>query len=265
MNHGLSDEQRRAIGDELFACLRERRVVAPLTDRYAGITVDDAYAISLRMTQLRLDQGEKLVGKKIGVTSKVVQEKLNVHTPDFGFLTDAMHFRQGEDMPISKLLIQPRAEGEIAFVLEKKLSGPGVTEADVVAATAYVTPCFEIVDSRIEGWRIKYEDTVSDNASCGLFVVGDAKIAPSALDLPSVKMTVKKNGALLSEGYGRAALGSPLTCVAWLANTLGRYGIELLPGDVVLSGSLVPLEPVVAGDVMSLYAEGLGECSVRFT
>lgn len=261
----MSQEKRVAYGDELYACLRERRTVSPLTERWTDISVDDAYHVSLRMVERRLADGEKIVGKKIGVTSKVVQQMLNVHTPDFGFLTDAMHYRQGEDMPISSQLIQPRAEGEIAFVMAKDLSGPGVTEADVLAATAYVSPCFEIVDSRIANWKIKYQDTVSDNASCGLFVIGDAKVDPKTLDLPSVKMTVTKNGAFLSSGLGSAALGSPLTCVAWLANTLGQYGITLNAGDIVLSGSLVPLEPVVAGDVMSLHAEGLGECSVRFT
>ncbi len=261
----MSHDNRIAYGDELYTCLRERRTVAPLTDRWTDISIDDAYHVSLRMVERRLADGEKIVGKKIGVTSKVVQQMLNVHTPDFGFLTDAMHYRQGEDMPISKLLIQPRAEGEIAFVMARDLSGPGVTEADVLAATAYVSPCFEIVDSRIANWKIRYQDTVSDNASCGLFVIGDAKVDPKTIDLPSVKMTVTKNGAFLSEGLGSAALGSPLTCVAWLANTLGQYGITLNAGDIVLSGSLVPLEPVVAGDVMSLHAEGLGECSVRFT
>lgn len=261
----MTEALRNAHGDELFEALRDRRTLSPLTERWPEISVDDAYHVSLRMVKRRLEGGERIIGKKIGVTSKVVQEKLNVHTPDFGFLTDAMHYRSGQDMPISKLLIQPRAEGEIAFVLGKGLSGPGVTEQDVLDATEYVAPCFEIVDSRIEAWRIKYEDTVSDNASCGLFVIGEDRVDPRSVDLPSVHMVVQKNGKFLSEGYGRAALGSPLTCVAWLANTLGQYGITLDAGDIVLSGSLVPLEPVVAGDVMSLVAEGIGSCSVRFT
>ena len=253
------------LGDELYEALMARRTVAPLTSRGLGLDLDDAYRIQQRMIQRRTDAGETVIGKKIGVTSKVVQNMLGVHQPDFGFLTNLMHYKSGEDMPIGKLLIQPRAEGEIAFVLKKGLSGPGVTEADVLEATDYVSPCFEIVDSRIENWKIKIQDTVSDNASCGLFVIGDAKVDPKTLDLPGVKMTVTKNGKPLSEGFGSAALGSPLTCVAWLANTLGEFGITLDAGDIVLSGSLVPLEPVVPGDVMSLHAEGIGECSVRFT
>jgi 2-oxopent-4-enoate/cis-2-oxohex-4-enoate hydratase len=261
----MSAEKRDAFGDELYDALTNRKTLAPLTERWPEVTIADAYHVSLRMVRRRIEAGERIIGKKIGVTSKVVQEKLNVHQPDFGFLTNLMHYRTGEDMPIGKLLIQPRAEGEIAFVLKKGLSGPGVTEADVLEATDYVSPCFEIVDSRIENWRIKIQDTVSDNASCGLFVIGDAKVDPRTIDLPSAKMTVMKNGAFLSEGYGSAALGSPLTCVAWLANTLGEFGITLDAGDIVLSGSLVPLEPVVPGDEMSLSIEGIGSCSVRFT
>ncbi|MFO0692778.1 MAG: fumarylacetoacetate hydrolase family protein [Polyangiales bacterium] len=260
----MSEEKRIAYGDELYDAMRARRTVSPLTERWPEITTEDAYHVSLRMVQRRLADGERIVGKKIGVTSKVVQEKLNVFTPDFGFLTDRMEYQNGEDMPISRELIQPRAEGEIAFRLGKDLVGPGVTEADVLAATDHVMACFEIVDSRIAEWKIKYQDTVADNASCGLYVLGADKADPRKLDLPSVKMTVQKNGKFLSEGYGSAALGSPLTCVAWLANTLGQFGIKLEAGDVVLSGSLVPLEPVVGGDVMSLHCEGIGGCSVRF-
>jgi 2-oxopent-4-enoate/cis-2-oxohex-4-enoate hydratase len=168
-------------------------------------------------------------------------------------------------MPISEQLIQPRAEGEIAFKLAKDLNGPGITNADVLDATEYVMPCFEVVDSRIHDWRIKIQDTVADNASCGLFVLGDDRADPKGLDFPSLHMSVYKNGKLLSEGLGSAALDSPLSCVSWLANTLSDFGITLSSGDVVLSGSLVPLEPVVPGDEMHLEVRGIGTASVRFT
>jgi 2-oxopent-4-enoate/cis-2-oxohex-4-enoate hydratase len=168
-------------------------------------------------------------------------------------------------MPISEQLIQPRAEGEIAFMLRKDLNGPGVTNEDVLDATEYVTACFEVVDSRVHDWKVKIQDTVADNASCGLFVLGDERAEPDDLDFPNLKMRVYKNGQPLSEGLGSAALGSPLNCVSWLANTLSRFGITLNAGDVVLSGSLVPLEPVVAGDEMRLEVDGVGTASVRFT
>ncbi|MEM7436146.1 MAG: fumarylacetoacetate hydrolase family protein [Myxococcota bacterium] len=253
-------------GDQLYAALRARRTLAPLTERWPEITIEDAYHVSLRMVNRRIeDDGEKIIGKKIGVTSRAVQEMLGVFQPDFGYLTDKMVYPNGGAMPISEQLIQPRAEGEIAFKLDKDLRGPGVTNQDVVDATAYVMACFEVVDSRVHDWNVKIQDTVADNASCGLFVLGDEHADPGLLDFPSLKMRVYKNGEPLSEGVGAAALDSPLNCVSWLANTLSEFGITLNAGDVVLSGSLVPLEPVVAGDEMNLEVEGVGTAAVRFT
>ena len=251
-------------GDALYAALRERRTVEPLTTREPGLTIDDAYQISRHVLARRLRDGEQVVGKKIGVTSKVVQVALGVHQPDFGFLTDVTAFEDGAELPISTRLIAPRAEGEIAFVLERELAGPGVTAADVLAATAYVKPCFEIVDSRIADWKIKIQDTIADNASSGMFVLGRTPVGVRDLDLVTCGMVVWKNGEVLSTGAGAAALGSPLNCVAWLANTLGERGESLRAGEVILSGSLVPLEPVRAGDAMQLRIAGIGEASVRF-
>ena len=251
-------------GDALYAALRERRTVEPLTNREPGLTIDDAYQISRHVLARRLRDGERVVGKKIGVTSKVVQVALGVHQPDFGFLTDVTAFEDGAELPISTRLIAPRAEGEIAFVLERELAGPGVTAADVLAATAYVKPCFEVVDSRIADWKIKIQDTIADNASSGMFVLGRTPVGVRDLDLVTCGMVVWKNGEVLSTGAGAAALGSPLNCVAWLANTLGERGESLRAGEVILSGSLVPLEPVRAGDVMQLRIAGIGEASVRF-
>jgi 2-oxopent-4-enoate/cis-2-oxohex-4-enoate hydratase len=251
-------------GDELYAALRGRTTVAPLTERFAGLTIEDAYGASRRMLDRRLADGERLVGRKIGVTSEAVQKMLDVRQPDFGALTDVMMFEDHADVPVGKLLIQPRAEGEIAFVLARELSGPGVTEDDVVAATRCVRPCFEIVDSRIRDWKIRIEDTVADNASSGVFVLGTGEADPRAVKLKTCRITVEKNGAPLSEGVGAAALGSPAYCVAWLANTLSTFGTPLRAGDVILSGSLVPLEPVRAGDRMHLEIRGIGSASVRF-
>ena len=134
----------------------------------------------------------------------------------------------------------------------------------MLAATDYVTPCFEIVDSRIHDWRIRIQDTVADNASCGVFVLGQERVDPRELDLPALHMRVFKNGELLSEGLGSAVQGNPLTAVAWLANTLGAFGIPFKAGEVILSGSLVPLEPVRAGDRFSLTIDGLGGAQVSF-
>jgi 2-oxopent-4-enoate/cis-2-oxohex-4-enoate hydratase len=248
---------------ELYGALRGARTVPPLIARHPGLTIDDAYAISLGILARRQRDGEKVVGKKIGVTSQAVQDMLGVRQPDFGFLTDRMWMTGDIDIAACGL-IQPRAEAEIAFILKDGLSGPGVTAADVIAATAAIAPCFEIVDSRIADWRIGIVDTVADNASCGVFVLGDARADPRDHDLPSLHVTVTKNGVPLSAGYGHAVQGSPAQAVAWLANTLGAHGVTLDAGDVILSGSLVPLEPARAGDVFDMTLHGVGGCTARF-
>ena len=250
-------------GLELYEALRGRRSLTPLIERDSDLTVDDAYAISLDFLARRVKDGEKVVGKKIGVTSKAVQDMLGVHQPDFGFLTDWM-FVEGDIDVDGKALIAPRAEAEIAFILKDSLNGPGVTAADVMAATESIAPCFEIVDSRINDWKISIVDTVSDNASCGVYVIGDARLDPREFDLPGLHVAVTKNGEPLSEGYGNAVQGDPAQAVAWLANTLGAYGVTLDAGDVILSGSLVPLEPAVAGDVFEMQLHGVGACTARF-
>jgi 2-oxopent-4-enoate/cis-2-oxohex-4-enoate hydratase len=239
-------------GDELFSNLRNRMTSLPLTEREPQITLEDAYHISRRILARREADGEVLVGKKIGV-----------HQPDFGYLTDRMRVAVGTPLPTGTL-IQPRAEGELAFVLSRDITGPGVTEADVLAATDYVAPCFEIVDSRIRDWKIAIQDTVADNASSGVFVVSENRVVPRGVDFAALKMRVRKNGAALSEGLGSAALGNPLTCVAWLANTLGGFGIPLLAGEVILSGSWVPLEPVTSGDQLSIEIESFGSLEIEF-
>ena len=261
----MDEEKINALGDELYQALRTGSTVPPLTEREADVTIEDAYHISLRMVSQRVElDGETIIGKKIGVTSKPVQEMLNVFQPDFGFLTDTMVCEDGADIHIAGNLIQPKAEGEIAFRLRKDLVGPGVTEQDVLDATATIMPCFEIVDSRIDDWKIKIEDTVADNASCGVYVLGTNEVDPRDYDLPNLKMTIYKNGEFNAEGLGSAVQGNPLTAVAWLANTLGEFGIPFKAGEVILSGSLAPLIPVVAGDEMSLEIEGIGGCSCRF-
>ncbi len=258
--------RQRAIGLELYQALRARRMVAPLSSRDGdALTIDDAYAASQALLEHRLAAGEIITGKKIGATSKAVQDMLGIGQPDFGFLTDRMAVADGATIEIAQSgLIQPRAEAEIAFILRDDLHGPGVSESDVLAATGTVAPCFEIVDSRIRDWQIGIVDTIADNASCGMYVIGAAREDPRGLDLPSLHVTVRKNGSFLSEGWGSAVQGSPLTAVAWLANTLGAYGVKLQAGEVILSGSLVPLEPVRPGDFFEMNLPGLGGCSVSF-
>lgn len=260
----MSPEKIQHYGDALYEALVNRRAIAPLTETEPGIVIADAYRIQLRMIERRLaDRNERVIGKKIGVTSQVVMDMLKVDQPDFGHLTSGMVYGDGAAIE-ANTLIAPKAEGEIAFVLKHDLTGPGVTNADVLRATEYVLPCFEIVDSRIRDWKIRIQDTVADNASSGVFVLGDAAIDPRKIDLSVVGMTLEKNGEIVATGAGAAALGHPVNAVTWLANTLGELGMGLKAGEVILSGSLAAMVPVRAGDNLRMTLGGIGSASVRF-
>jgi 2-oxopent-4-enoate/cis-2-oxohex-4-enoate hydratase len=248
-------------GDELHEALIAREPIGPLSAREPDMTVADAYRIQQRMMARRTGASERRVGRKIGLTSHAVQRALGVDQPDFGELLASMvstgAIKTGE-------LIQPRAEGEIAFLLRHELAGPGVTAAAVLHATELVLPCFEICDSRIRDWKIKLVDTVADNASAGRFVLGAAARDPREVDLVTCGMVIRKNGVVACTGAGAAALGSPVNCVAWLANTLGALGGGLAAGEIVLSGALGPMLDVAAGDALELAIGGLGSASCWF-
>jgi 2-oxopent-4-enoate/cis-2-oxohex-4-enoate hydratase len=250
-------------GDELYDALVNGTTVAPLRDRVHGITIADSYRIQSRMVQRRLDAGEHIVGKKIGVTSMAVQQMLGVYEPDFGQLLSGMVYRNGDTIRLDSL-IAPRAEGEIAFVLKHDLLGPGITAIDVLRATDYVVPCFEIVDSRIDNWDIKIVDTVADNASCGVYVLGTDPVDPLDVDLSLVGMTLDVDHEIFATGAGAAVQGSPVNAVVWLANTLGSLGIPFRAGEVILSGSLSVMAWIKQPMDLGARFGGLGECRVTF-
>ncbi len=259
----MDQQQITQLGDELYQALSERKTIEPLTSRGFDITIEDAYHIQQRMIARRVEKGERVIGKKIGVTSKAVMNMLGVHQPDFGYLLDGMVYNEGESIEMDDL-IQPKAEGEIAFLLKKDLMGPGVTAADVIAATEGVMACFEIVDSRIQDWKIKIQDTVADNASCGVFVLGDQLVDIADLDLSLCGMVLEKNGEIVVTGAGAATMGHPVNAMVWLAITLGKLGIALKAGDIVLSGAMGAMVPVQKGDNLRMSIGGIGGCSVRF-
>jgi len=251
------------LGDELYDALVSRRTVPNLRERVDGITIVDAYHIQARMVERRIKAGETIVGKKIGVTSKAIQDAIGVFEPDFGQLTSAMAHEDGATVDLDGL-IQPKAEAEIAFVLKRDLVGPGITATDVLRATDHVRACFEIVDSRVTGWDIRIQDTVADNASCGVYALGADKVDPRDVDLTLAGLLVEKNGEPVATGVGAAVQGSPLNSVAWLANTLGRLGMPFRAGEVILSGSLCPLIPVADGDTLVAHVGGIGSCTLSF-
>mgnify|MGYP000238060179 FL=1 len=248
----------------LHEAMNSQQTLVPLTTQYPELTIDQAYAISLAFLDIRTGNGEKVIGKKIGLTSEVVQNMLGVHQPDFGFLTDKMLYTSGAEIVLKQELIQAKSEGEIAFKLKHDLVGPNVTADDVLAATDQVFACFEIVDSRIENWKIKIQDTIADNASCGIFVMSEQGVDPKTVDFENCLMTIKNKGDVVATGKGSAALGSPLNCVAWLANTLGSYNIPLKAGDIILSGSLAAMITCEADDEMSVEIEGVGSAEFKF-
>ena len=252
--------------NELYDALKNSASIEPISSREPDCSVEDAYAIQHHLITKRVkEDGVKIIGKKIGVTSKAVMDMLGVYQPDFGYLLSDMIYSDGDEINVTNKMIQPKAEGEVAFVLKEDLMGPGVTVADVMRATKFVMPCFEIVDSRIKDWKIKIQDTVADNASCGYIVFGGQSVSIHDVDLTTCGITLERNGELLHTGAGAAALGSPVNAVVWLANTLGKLGVGLKAGEVILSGALCAMVPIKAGDNMTINIGGIGSASIRFT
>jgi 2-keto-4-pentenoate hydratase len=245
----------------LAAAERDRVPVPPLTGRWPDLTIDDGYAIQRHNVARRVAAGARVVGHKVGLTSAAMQEMLGVGEPDFGHLLDDMVVA-GEAEAAAYLA--PRAEIEIAFVLRSALTGPGVTAADVLAATDHVRAAIEIIDSRIADWRIALVDTVADNASSAGVVLGERRVAPAGLDLAAVEGRLRLGGTLVERGPGAAVLGHPAVAVAWLANTLGVRGVALEAGHVVLPGACTRAVPVAPGDVVVGDFDGLGAVEVRF-
>lgn len=250
-------------GTALLEAENEKKPIAPFTSSTEEISVDDAYNIQLYQIRQKVENGAVIVGKKIGLTSKAMQEMLNVNEPDYGHLLNDMIYGDGDTIRLNKF-IQPRIEFEIAFVLKKDLIGPGVTMNDVIEATDYVVPALEIIDSRIKDWQIKFEDTVADNGSSAGAIIGSTTAKLDDLDLASVSMTVTRNGEFLDSAFGSAVMGHPAEAVAWLANTLGSYGISLNAGEVILSGALSKAIPIEDEDTFTAEFENIGVVTASF-
>ena len=253
----------QAIAKELRTAEEQRIPVAQVAGRFGDLSVADAYAVQLANIEPRLADGDRVLGRKIGLTSLAMQTQLGVDQPDFGHLLASMAVPNSGAVAVAEL-IAPRIELEIAFVLGRSLEGPGVTNADVLAATEAVFPSLEIIDSRIADWKIGLVDTVADNASSGRFVLPSRLTPVRDLDLRLVGGIMEINGVLTSWSCGAAALGDPAACVAWLANALAPYGGRLEAGEIVLSGALDKSVPVQAGDVVRAEFDRLGSAAVRF-
>jgi len=235
----------------------------PVRPLLEGGEVSDAYRVQDINTERALTEGRRLVGRKVGLTSRAVQQQLGVDQPDYGMLFADMAVDDAGEIEPGRL-IQPRAEAEIAFVLRADLPYPDTTAAEVIRAIDFVVPALEIVDSRIAGWDISLLDTVADNGSSGLYVLGSRPVAVSEADLISCGMVMERRGEPVSVGAGRACLGSPISAAAWLARAMANAGRHLMAGDTILSGALGPMVAAEPGDVIEARISGLGSVTVAF-
>lgn len=259
----MDDATRDEAAAALFAAYVTRTPVQPLTQSYDDLTLEDAYAVQLRQIERFLAAGRTVKGHKVGLTSAAMQRLLGVREPDYGHLLEDFFYLEHEPIPLERFL-QPRIEPEVAFVLKRPLRGPGVTAHEALAAVDFVLPALEIVDSRIEDWRITLLDTIADNASSGAVVLGSTPTPVHDVDLRLVGAVMTRNGVVVGTGAGGAVLGSPLSTLVWLANTLGTRGVTLEAGQVVLPGSVCAMLPVEAGDSVTAMFAGLGSVTARF-
>ncbi|MGG3562903.1 fumarylacetoacetate hydrolase family protein [Neobacillus rhizosphaerae] len=252
-----------SIAQELLDAEKRQYSVDPLTQRYSELNVSDAYRIQLEVIDKKLKLGQKVIGKKVGLTSAAMQQMLGVNEPDYGHLLNDMKIADGETVKLADF-ISPKVEAEIGFILDRDLVGPNVNYLDVLLATKYVVPTIEIIDSRISEWKIKLVDTVADNGSSARVVVGTKLSTIDGLDLRTQGMVFYKNKELVATGSGTAALGHPAQAVAWLANKLHEFGIHLKAGELILPGALTGAIAVKVGDVISAQFGPLGTVSVTF-
>lgn len=251
------------ISRALLEAEAQRAPIAPLTASYPELKAADAYQVQLAGVKTRVATGRKVIGKKIGLTSKAMQDLLGVGEPDYGHLLDDMLVVEGQPCRRGDLLL-PKVEGEVAFVMGSRLSGPGVNIADVLRATAGIMPALEIVDSRIRDWKIKLVDTVADNASSARFVLGSRMLPAESFDLRLIGMCLEKNGLVVNSAAGVAVWGHPAAAVAWLANKLSEFGAALETGDIVLSGAFTAAVDVGPGDVVQAHFDRLGSVTAKF-
>jgi 2-keto-4-pentenoate hydratase len=259
----LSVLTRDELAAELAEAERSRMSIAPLTDGNPAIDVVDAYEIQLINIRQRVAEGARVVGHKVGLSSKAMQQMMGVDEPDYGHLLDEM--QAFEDTPVKAgRYLYPRVEVEVGFVLAEDLPGAGCTEDDVLAATAAFAPSIELIDTRITDWKIKFCDTVADNASSAGFVLGAERVAPGNVDIKSIDAVLTRNGEVVANGRSDAVLGNPVTAVAWLARKVAGFGVRLRKGDIVLPGSFTRAIDARPGDHFVAKFDGLGSVRLSF-
>ena len=258
------EENIKKAADLLYAASTSGQACDPIRTLIDEGDLDAAYKIQEINTKRGLDAGRRLVGRKIGLTSKAVQNQLGVGQPDYGMLFADMARTEAEEVKLSDIL-QPKVEAEIAFVLGKDLDNPNATMAEVFQAIDYAVAAIEIVGSRVKNWDIKITDTIADNASSGLYVIGSSPKKLSDFDPRLCGMVMENKGEPVSVGAGAACLGSPLNATLWLAQVMAKVGYPMRAGDTILSGALGPMVAVKPGDVFDVKINGLGRVSAFFS
>ncbi len=259
----VSREQIEALAERLRRAEETGKPCGPIRDHLPEGDVEAAYAVQRANTEFWTKQDRRLVGRKIGLTAKAVQRQLGVDQPDFGMLLADRTVGDGEEIDPG-LVMQPRVEAEIALIIERDLTAERPTVADVIRATAFAIPAIEVVSSRIADWDIRIVDTIADNASFGLYVLGGPPRSLDGLDLRLCGMVMERRGEPISLGVGAACLGNPLNAAAWLARKMVEVGMPLQAGDVIMTGALGPMAPVAAGDVIEARISGLGSVRAVF-
>lgn len=259
----MDQSTRVEIARQLLDAYTSGKPIAQLTTTHDDLTLEDAYAIQQLQIRELTGAGRVIKGHKVGLTSAAMQRLLGVDEPDYGHLLDDFFYLEHAPIPVSRF-VQPRIEPEVAFVLKRDLRGPGVTVHEAIAAVDFVLPALEIVDSRIEDWKIGLFDTIADNASSGAVVLGSTPTPLGDVDLRLTGAVMTCNGAVVGTGAGGAVLGSPITSLVWLANTVGARGVTLEAGQVILPGSVCAMVPVETGDTFTATFAGLGSVTARF-
>jgi 2-keto-4-pentenoate hydratase len=259
----LSVQVRDELAADLAQAERSRVAIAPLTSNNPGIDVVDAYEIQLINIRQRVAEGARVIGHKVGLSSKAMQQMMNVDEPDYGHLLDEMQVY--EDRPVvAGNYLYPRVEVEVGFVLADDLPGEACTEEDVLAATAAFAPAIELIDTRIKDWKIKLCDTIADNASSAGWVLGETRVAPTDIDIQTIDAVLTRNGEVVATGRSDAVLGNPVTAVAWLARKVDSFGVRLKAGDIVLPGSCTKAIDARPGDDFVADFDGLGSVHLSF-
>ncbi len=259
----MDDQIIETIATSLYEAKQSREPIPPLMETYPDLNVEDAYKVQLMNVNRELGMGHSIIGRKIGLTSKAMQQQFGMSESDYGVLLDNMLADQEVPIAIERF-IQPKVEVEVAFILKSRLKGPGITPPNVLQATEGIMPAFEIIDSRIKDWKIGLVDTIADNASSAMVVLGNTLTEVRAIDLRTVGMVLEHNGRIVATAASAESLGNPVNAVVWLANKLATYGQSLEAGEIILSGALTRAMEIAPGDVFCGTFANLGSVKSMF-